>query len=214
MSFWPSIGRQPHEHSVQSDLLNPSARISCCMVYGKEALTQSSNQRLNELNTISATSIYNQVYPLQKPDYARDVTEASNKSFVFVLLTSSVGTNTESALLTGLWRDLAARFGDIKFCQMRADLCIEGYPERNTPTILIYKDGDIRRQLVTLKEMKGEKTSSEDFEQLLIELGALKHNDARLRRRQNEQDAQISNGISRGRNAAAAGDDDDSDLDL
>lgn len=153
-----------------------------------------SKQRMQELSTISAHSIYNQVYHLQKPDYARDVTEASQKSFVMVLLTSSLGTNTQSALLVSIWRELASRFGDVKFCQIRADLCIEGYPERNTPTILIYKDGDIKRQLVTLKEMQGEKTTVQDFEKMLLDLGAVKHNDARLQHRGNLADASKSNG--------------------
>jgi len=43
---------------------------------------------------------------------------------------------------------------------MKADMCIEGYPERNTPTILVYRDGDIKKQIVTLKELAGERTST------------------------------------------------------
>lgn len=115
-------------------------------------------QRMAELSAISTSSIYNQVFPLQKPDYSRDVTEASKKTFVLVHLTSSLGTNVESRILTELWRELARKFGDIKFCEIRGDMCIEGYPERNTPTILVYKDGDIKRQLVTLKELSGDHT--------------------------------------------------------
>ena len=110
---------------------------------------------------MQATSIHNQVYPLQKPDYARDVTEASSKYFVFVHLTSSLGNNIESRLLTELWRDLARKYGEVKFCEMRADLCIEGYPEKNTPTVLIYRDGEIKRQLVTLRELGGQVTKME-----------------------------------------------------
>lgn len=140
---------------------------------------------MQELSNIAAHSIHNHVYHLQKPDYAREVTEASKKSFVMVLLTSSLGTNPESGLLIALWRELSGRFGDVKFCQMRADLCIERYPDRNTPTVLIYKDGDIRRQLVTLKEMEGQSTTMQDFEKLLLELGAVNHNDSRLQHRGN-----------------------------
>jgi hypothetical protein len=114
---------------------------------------------LQELSTISSASIYNQVYHLQKPDYSQDVTEASNNAYVFVLLTSSQGTNEESKLLIEIWRELARQFGDVKFCQIQADLCIEGYPDRNTPTVLVYKDGDIRKQLVTLRELNGPKTT-------------------------------------------------------
>jgi hypothetical protein len=113
-----------------------------------------------ELSAVTAASVYNQVYPVQKPDYAREVTEESEKAFVFVLLTSSQGTNVESRALVEIWRDLASRFGDIKFCQIRADLCIEGYPERNTPTVLVYRNGDIKRQIVTLRELNGPRTTA------------------------------------------------------
>lgn len=77
---------------------------------------------------------------------------------MLVNLTSFSGGNVESHLLTELWRDLAAKFGDVKFCEIRADMCIEGYPEKNTPTILVYKDGDIKRQIITLKEFNGTRT--------------------------------------------------------
>lgn len=112
-----------------------------------------------ELSTIATASVFNQVYPLQKPDYPKDVTEASNKAFVLVHLTSSLGTNIESRLLTELWREMARKFGDIKFCEIRADMCIEGYPERNTPTILVYRNGDIKKQVVTLNELRGDHTT-------------------------------------------------------
>lgn len=111
-----------------------------------------------ELSTIARASVFNQVYPLQKPDYSRDVTEASNQAYVVVHLTSSLGTNTESRLLTELWREMARKYGDIKFCEIRGDMCIEGYPDRNTPTILVYHNEEIKRQIVTLKELAGART--------------------------------------------------------
>jgi hypothetical protein len=115
---------------------------------------------MQELSTITSASIYNQVYHLQKPDYSRDVTEASQKAYILVLLTSSEGTNVESRVLIEIWRELAQKFGDVKFCQMRANLCIEGYPDKNTPTVLVYKDGDIKRQIVTLRELAGVRTKT------------------------------------------------------
>lgn len=98
------------------------------------------------------------MYPIQKVDYSREVTEASNKAFVLVHLTSSLGMNVESRLLTELWREMARKFGEVKFCEMRADMCIEGYPEKNTPTILVYRDGDIKQQVITLQGFGGERT--------------------------------------------------------
>lgn len=72
-----------------------------------------------------------------------------------------MSTNVESRVLSEIWRELAPKYGDMKFCEMRADMCIEGYPDRNTPTILAYKDGDIKRQIVTLAELNGPKTKIE-----------------------------------------------------
>ncbi|OCK77039.1 thioredoxin-like protein [Lepidopterella palustris CBS 459.81] len=175
-------------------------------------------KRFAELSTITNASVYNQVYHLQKPDYPKDVTETSNKSFVFVLLTSSQGTNAESRVLIEIWRDLAQRFGDVKFCQMRADLCVEGYPEKNTPTVLVYKDGDIKRQLVTLRELRGTHTTVEDMEKVLLDIGAIKHSDPRLQKRGERADeaGQGSSKIRQGKSWSTGNnndDDDDSDWD-
>ncbi|KAH3920735.1 hypothetical protein HBI56_012530 [Parastagonospora nodorum] len=166
-------------------------------------------KRMAELATTTAASIYNQVYHLQKPDYSRDVTDASKAAFVFVLLTSSQGTNTESRVLIEIWRELAKRFGDVKFCQMRADLCIEGYPDKNTPTVLVYKDGDIKRQIVTLRELGGVRTSTQDVEKVLVDLGAVKLNDQRLQKKKDVED-EPKGKIRQGK---TTGDDEDSDWD-
>lgn len=134
------------------------------------------------------------------------MTEESAKAFVLVNLTSSLGTNVESRVLTELWRQLAVKFGEIKFGEMRADLCIEGYPERNTPTILVYKDGDIKRQLVTLAQLNGVRTSLNDIERLLINVGAISEDDVRLKRKNSEEDLQAG-----GRRHINDDDDDDWD---
>ncbi|KAL1995664.1 hypothetical protein VTN49DRAFT_1851 [Thermomyces lanuginosus] len=172
----------------------------------EEFLAQYRKKRLAELATIQKTSIYNQVYPLQKTDYAREVTEASHKSFVLVNLFSPSGGNVESRVLNNIWQQLATKFGDIKFCQIRADLCIEGYPERNTPTILVYKDGEIRRQFVTLRELNGVRTKIEDLEKVLVDLGAVKENDVRLKKKDDQSEDERQN-------SHAKDDDDDSDWD-
>ncbi|CAD0099625.1 unnamed protein product [Aureobasidium mustum] len=169
-------------------------------------------KRMNELAAIQSASVYNQVYPVQKPDWSRDVTEESKKAYVLVLLTSSSGTNVESRLLIEIWRELATKFGDIKFCQIQANLCIEGYPDRNTPTVLVYKDGDIKRQLVTLRDLKGDRTTVRDLEDLLRSLGAVDPNDSRLQPRQHDESVQ-STLRGAGQGAGLGNDDSDSDWD-
>jgi len=176
-------------------------------------LDQYRKKRMDELASLQAASVHNQVYPVQKPEYSREVTEASNQTFVLVLLTSSSGTNEESRLLIEVWRESARKFGELKFCQMQANLCIDGYPDRNTPTVLIYKDGQIVKQIVTLRDLRGLQTGLRDIETILTEIGAVKHADSRLANRPNGQvdaDERSKTIRSSARNAA---DDDDSDWD-
>ncbi|EAS36459.1 phosducin family protein [Coccidioides immitis RS] len=149
----------------------------------EEFLEAYRKKRMEELSLLQKASVHNQVYPLQKPDYSREVTEASSQYFVLVNLTSSTSTNVESRILTEIWRQLAEKYGDIKFCEMRASMCIAGYPEKNTPTILIYRDGDIKKQIVTLRELNGLKTRVQDIERVLVSLGAIQENDSRLKKK-------------------------------
>ncbi|WEW60557.1 Proteolipid protein 2 [Emydomyces testavorans] len=172
--------RREHENRLEDKDLDELAELED--EEDEEFLEIYRKKRLEELSRLQRTSIHNQVYPLQKPDYSREVTEASSQYFVLVNLTS-MNTNVESWILSDIWRQLAEKYGDIKFCEMRANMCIEGYPEKNTPTILIYKDGDIKKQIVTLGELNGPKTRVEDIEQVLVSLGALNENDSRLKKR-------------------------------
>lgn len=196
-----------------------------------------SSQRLAELATISTLSVFNQVFPLQKLDYPREVTEASNKAFVLVHLTSSLETNVESRVLTELWREMALKFGDVKFCEMKANMCIEGYPEKNTPTILVYRDGDIKQQIVTLKTLNGQRTGLigesgaiwpivmyelkcgffVELQNLLVEVGAVNASDYRVQRSKHSDDDGHERQVRKGKgkhfhtSAGEEADDDDDD---
>lgn len=197
-----------HEHRLEGKDLDELAELED---EEDEAFLDIYRQkRFNELATLQNTSVYNQVYPIQKPEWSAEVTEESQKAWVLVLLTSSSGTNPESRLMIEMWRELAEKFGDIKFCQIQGDLCIEGYPDRNCPTVLVYKDGDVKRQMVTLKDLGGQGTSIGDMEKVLIGLGAMKHGDSRLSSKPAET-AEPRRGIRQGDRPTA--DDDDSDWD-
>jgi len=94
---------------------------------------------------------------------------------------------------------------------MRADLCIEGYPEKNTPTVLIYKGGDIKRQIVTLRELRGIETTVNDLEETLVNIGAVKRGDPRLQRQEKETPPDRENGKIRRGIKSVIDDEDDSD---
>jgi hypothetical protein len=147
--------------------------------------------RMAELNSMQKKSVHGSVYPLTKPEYQREVTDASSKGPVFVHLTASTGTNVESRVLSELWRQAAKEYGDIKFCEMRANQAIENYPERNCPTILVYKNGDIIKQIVTLATIGGVRTNMMKIDDILVETGAVGDKDMRVvKRRRAAEDAE------------------------
>jgi len=177
-------------------------------------LEQYRQKRIQEMNSLTKKSIHGSVYPISKPEYARQVTEASNNGPVFVNLTSAVGTNVESRVLSELWRQAAKEYGDIKFCEIRADKAIENYPDRNCPTILVYKNGDIVKQIVTLVTIGGVRTSMLQIDDLLVEVGAVDAKDMRvIKRRRDAEEAKEAGrgGVKSGNIRHATVDDDDDD---
>ncbi|KAI1844609.1 hypothetical protein JX266_009282 [Neoarthrinium moseri] len=184
-----------------------------------EAFLDSYRQkRMQELNNLTKKSIHGAVYPLSKPEYQREVTEASNNGPVFVNLTSPLGTNVESRVLSELWRQAAKEYGDVKFCEIRADKAIEGYPDRNCPTILVYKNGDIVKQIVTLVTIGGARVNMMEIDNLLVEVGAVGEKDMRVVKRKRDaedarEEALMGKGIKSGNLRHATVNDDDDDWD-
>lgn len=76
-------------------------------------LEQYRQKRMAELNSLQKKALHGTVYPLSKPEYQREVTDASQNGPVFVNLTSAMGTNVESRVLTELWRQAAREYGEI-----------------------------------------------------------------------------------------------------
>ncbi|KJZ74869.1 hypothetical protein HIM_05778 [Hirsutella minnesotensis 3608] len=148
-------------------------------------------KRMAELSNLQKKAIHGSVYPLSKPEYQREVTDASKNGPVLVNLTSSMGNNVESRVLSELWRQAAKEYGDVKFCEIRASQAIENYPDRNCPTILVYNNGDIVKQVVTLMTLGGTRTKMQHIDNILVEVGAVPETDMRVvKRRQAAEDAE------------------------
>lgn len=154
-------------------------------------------KRLDEMNAAAQRGVFGRVVPIQKPEYAKEVTEASQAATVLVMLSSSSaagGGNTENRVLADVWRQAAEKWADVKFCAIQGNMCIENYPDKNCPTILVYREGDLRRQIVTLRELNGVRTSLDDIDRLLVDVGAVKEGDFRLRRRGEDDDEEGKGG--------------------
>lgn len=165
-------------------------------------------QRMSQLRSETKKARFGRVYPISRPDYTREVTEASkidpdsnqqqqqeeedeqdgktggaenNKDkqrqggtgVVCFLYKDGIET---CRLLAGYLDTLAAKYPATKFVSIVGDQCIPNYPDRNLPTLLIYRNGELHRQIVGLRPeigLDGMKTKCEDIELLLTAVGAI-----------------------------------------
>lgn len=164
----------------------------------EEFLEQYRQRRMQELSSLQKKSVHGAVYPISKPDYSREVTDASQNGPVLVNLISTAG-NVESRVLSALWRQAAQAYGEVKFCEIAANQAIEGYPDVNCPTILVYHKGQIVKQIVTLMTVGGVRMSMADLDKILVEVGALKDKDMRvIKRRRAAEDAEEERHMGKG----------------
>jgi hypothetical protein len=135
-------------------------------------------KRMAEMRQLANNEKFGSVYPISKPEWQTEVTDASKNATVFVHLSSE--NQIQSRLLGSIIRQAALKFKDIKFCEIEGRRAIEGYPDENCPTLIIYKDGELVKQLVTLLMLNGKDTTLKDVEALLVDIGCLNEKDKRL----------------------------------
>ncbi|WWD09759.1 hypothetical protein V865_007887 [Kwoniella europaea PYCC6329] len=142
--------------------------------------------------------------------------------------------------LRPLLQQLAAAHPSTKFLSIPAGLCIPNYPDKNVPTLLIYRNGEISGNVIAGMGLKGMKTTVRDLEGLLLYYKALEKPSPALLRQQRGNDSDIDDdddlddhvgavnsrstnirsggvGVGTGRGKVDSGDedgDDDSDFDL
>ncbi|SJX60658.1 related to phosducin homolog, likely to be involved in regulation of pheromone response [Sporisorium reilianum f. sp. reilianum] len=159
-------------------------------------------QRMSQLRAETKKARFGRVYPISRPDYTREVTEASkhdpdaHPDAQRLDDEEQSGTNADKQrqggtgvvcflykdgidtcrLLAGYLDTLAAKYPATKFVSIVGDQCIPNYPDRNLPTLLIYRNGELHRQIVGLRPeigLDGMKTKCEDIELLLTAVGAI-----------------------------------------
>lgn len=68
----------------------------------------------------------------------------------------------ESEIMSRHLKTLAKAYPSTKFVSIRGDMCIANYPDKNIPTLLIYRKGQLVKQVVGMGgdvELKGMRTS-------------------------------------------------------
>jgi hypothetical protein len=175
----------------------------------EDFLEEYKNKRLRELNELSRAAKFGRVYPVTKPEYKTEITDASQDTFVLVHL--SLQSSLQSRLLSSLWTPLANKFPELKFVEIPGSRAIENYPDANCPTILIYHKTDVVKQIITLTQLGGNATTLKDLEKVLVDISAVKDNDKRLVINSEDEDLEEAHRLRFMKKSVRAMDDDDDD---
>lgn len=179
----------------------------------EEFLELYKRKRLAEMAKLQEKSKFGQVFEINKPEYNKEITQASMgrsvegasesqqgenegdssaQQGVYVFVHLSLQSKLQSRVLSHLFRQLAPKFPEIKFVEITANRAIENYPESNTPTLLVYYKGEVVKNMITLLELGGNDTKIEDLEKLMVRLGAVDDRDDRLIMNQDSEEAMES----------------------
>eukprot|EP00842_Homolaphlyctis_polyrhiza_P005076 jgi/Hompol1/556/HPOL_000374-RA len=173
-------------------------------------------QRIADLKAQVAGERFGRVVQISKTDYTVEVTEASKSASVVLHLFQDY--NPACKLLNAILDRLADKHKATKFLKIVADLCIPNYPDRNLPTVLIYKDGEIVKQLIGLDMLGGANATVTTVEGALTAIGAISAKPSHATSSRNDDDDEdedgnrrttIRTGFSRISKSKTANDDDD-----
>ena len=132
-------------------------------------------KRLAELKAKRAREKYGGVREIARNDFVVEVSEASKAVWVCLHLYNDEV--RESRLMGEVFAALAARHKATKFLKIRSTACIEGWPDRNLPTLIVYHGGEMVEggQIMGLAHCGGRKGLSVDsLEWSLSKVGAVK----------------------------------------
>ena len=117
-------------------------------------------QRIAEMNATATKSTFGRVRKIEKVDYVAEVTNAG-EGIPVVLLLMQPG-HSDCARLKRSFDECACKYSDTKFLEIMSTECIPGFPEKQLPCVIIYKNGNLVKQLTGLNPWGGPKFTNED----------------------------------------------------
>lgn len=153
--------------NTQSDLLDDTQDD-----LERDILLKLRQKRLRELQKNAAREKFGAVREIGSNQYIKEVTEASKGLWVVIhLYADSI---PECKILNDKMVKLAYKKLHTKFVRIKGCLAIRNYPEKNCPTTLIYKDGEMKSNWVGLSKFGGSSMTVESLEWALAKMGAVK----------------------------------------
>lgn len=134
--------------------------------------------RMNEMKT-GRKQEYGDVLPISRPDWNREVNEAS-KAGLWVIVNLTRSSTSHSVThdeicnkVDDITKTLAEKFVHIKFVSIPSTAAVENWPEDNLPTMFCYRYGKMQHQIIGIDAMGGAGVNVGRLEWRLSLLGIL-----------------------------------------
>jgi sulfite reductase alpha subunit-like flavoprotein len=171
--------QRAHENRLEHKTLDELDEIDEDGLEDEEFVEMYRRKRMAEMQAQALREQFGEVLKISKPEYTSQVTDASENDVTVMLHISNSGV-PQSKLLSALFSRIAQKFRDVKFVEIDSRQINERYPPENCPTILVYRNKDLVKQLSTLNTIGGNSTTLNDIERLLVTVGAVRQTDQRL----------------------------------
>ncbi|XP_012784988.2 phosducin-like protein 3 isoform X3 [Ochotona princeps] len=137
----------------------------------ERAIEMYRQQRLAEWRAAQKKNKFGEVLEISGEDYVQEVTKAGEGLWVILHLYKQ-GIPL-CALINQYLSELARKFPDVKFIKAISTTCIPNYPDRNLPTVFVYREGDIKAQFIGPLVFGGMNLTRDELEWKLAESGAV-----------------------------------------
>lgn len=123
--------------------------------------------RLKEWKEKQAKERYGDVVEICKDDWIREVTDGSKRGWEggqWVVVHLYQDRVEECRLLDEILREVAFKFKSLKILKILSTAAVENWPDRNLPSLFVYKDGVLKTQMLGLKKVGGRGARARDLE--------------------------------------------------
>ncbi|XP_031436473.1 phosducin-like protein 3 [Clupea harengus] len=129
-------------------------------------------QRLAQWKANELKNVFGEVKEISGQDYIQEVNKAGEDIWVVLhLYKQGIPLCT---LINQHLSSLARKFPQTKFLKSISTTCIPNYPDRNLPTVFVYRHGDMKAQFIGPLVFGGMNLKADELEWKLSESGALK----------------------------------------
>ncbi|XP_076239295.1 viral IAP-associated factor [Calliopsis andreniformis] len=137
----------------------------------EQILLEYRRKRIAEIKELANKSKYGEVKEISGEDYVQEVNNAGEDVWVVLHLYKS-GIPL-CALINQYLVSLAKKFPTTKFLKSISTTCIPNWPDSNLPTIFIYHNGNMVKQIIGPVELRGMKLTEAELEWMLGEAEAV-----------------------------------------